>query len=73
MVRSSLSPDNTDECDMDPGGYFIINGNEKTIVVQERVLPNLIMCFKTSHGSISTCHSCSNKFTNSYNALKSLS
>ena len=28
------------------------------------------MCFKTSNGAVSTCHSCSNKFTNSYNALK---
>jgi len=28
---STYSPDNIDECKMDPGGYFIINGSEKLV------------------------------------------
>ena len=56
MVRSSLcslssgSSDSANdyakgECPHDPGGYFIVNGREKTLVVQERISPNIIFCF----------------------------
>ena len=51
MVRSSLcimaTADNYkhNECPHDPGGYFIVNGREKTLVVQERISPNIIFCF----------------------------
>jgi len=51
MVRSSLcmlqKTDSyaQDECPHDPGGYFIVNGREKTLVVQERISPNIIFCF----------------------------
>lgn len=51
MVRSSLCAlkDGDDykngECPHDPGGYFIVNGREKTLVVQERISPNIIFCF----------------------------
>jgi len=57
MVRSSLcsltSGDHDDdyakgECPHDPGGYFIVNGREKTLVVQERISPNIIFCFSAS-------------------------
>jgi len=33
------------ECEMDPGGYFIINGSEKTILGQERAAENMVQCF----------------------------
>jgi len=36
------------ECRMDPGGYFIINGSEKTIIAQERAAENKIYCFNVS-------------------------
>lgn len=54
MVRSSLCMLKTtenytdDECPHDPGGYFIVNGREKTLVVQERISPNIIFCFSPS-------------------------
>lgn len=55
MVKSSvcvLSQNNhlnasiTGECRFDAGGYFIINGSEKTVIAQERAAENRIMCFK---------------------------
>jgi DNA-directed RNA polymerase II subunit RPB2 len=33
------------ECHMDPGGYFIINGSEKTCIGQERAAENQVYCF----------------------------
>ena len=36
---------NAGECKSDPGGYFIINGSEKTILPQERARENKVMCF----------------------------
>ena len=35
-----------DECKYDPGGYFIINGNEKVLISQEKISPNIIQVFK---------------------------
>ena len=40
-----LSSDVTGECRFDPGGYFIINGSEKTVLGQERAAENKIYCF----------------------------
>jgi len=51
MFRSSLCSSSRDkdyaqgECPHDPGGYFIVNGREKTLVVQERISPNIMFCF----------------------------
>ena len=39
------------ECSMDAGGYFIINGSEKTCLAQERAAENLVHCFNTSKNS----------------------
>ena len=36
------------ECAFDPGGYFIINGSEKTCLGQERASENMIFCFNVS-------------------------
>ena len=43
--NSHLNSDITGECKYDPGGYFIINGSEKTVIGQERAAENRIMCF----------------------------
>ena len=40
-----LNPNITGECKFDGGGYFIINGSEKTCLAQERAAENNIMCF----------------------------
>ena len=40
-----LNSDLTGECKYDGGGYFIINGSEKTCLAQERAAENNIMCF----------------------------
>ena len=38
----------TGECKFDAGGYFIINGSEKTVLGQERASENRIYCFNIS-------------------------
>jgi DNA-directed RNA polymerase beta subunit len=43
-----VNSDITGECKMDPGGYFIINGSEKTVLGQERAAENQIYCFNIS-------------------------
>ena len=39
---------NTGECKFDAGGYFIINGSEKTVIGQERAAENRIYCYNIS-------------------------
>jgi len=41
----------TKECLYDPGGYLIINGNEKSIISQEKVCPNIIQVNPISKNS----------------------
>jgi DNA-directed RNA polymerase II subunit RPB2 len=43
--NSHLKPEITGECRVDAGGYFIINGSEKTCIAQERAAENRVMCF----------------------------
>jgi len=38
----------TGECNYDAGGYFIINGSEKTVLGQERAAENRVYCFNIS-------------------------
>jgi DNA-directed RNA polymerase II subunit RPB2 len=46
---SHLDCHTTGECRYDPGGYFIINGSEKTVLGQERTAENKIYCFPASN------------------------
>ena len=39
---------NTGECKYDAGGYFIINGSEKTVLGQERAAENRVYCYNIS-------------------------
>lgn len=38
----------TGECPHDAGGYFIINGSEKTVLGQERAAENKVFCYNVS-------------------------
>ena len=46
-----ISPDITGECRYDPGGYFIINGSEKTVLGQERACENKVFCFPVNNSN----------------------
>jgi DNA-directed RNA polymerase II subunit RPB2 len=57
MIKSSLcvltqykhvENTHTGECKFDAGGYFIINGSEKTVLGQERAAENKVQCFNVS-------------------------
>jgi DNA-directed RNA polymerase II subunit RPB2 len=39
---------NAGECKFDAGGYFIINGSEKTVLGQERAAENKVYCYNVS-------------------------
>ena len=41
----------TGECYFDAGGYFIINGSEKTVLAQERAAENRVYCFNIKKGN----------------------
>ena len=43
-----IQNDITGECHFDAGGYFIINGSEKTVLGQERAAENKVSCFNIS-------------------------
>jgi DNA-directed RNA polymerase beta subunit len=43
-----VSSANTGECKYDAGGYFVINGSEKTVLGQERAAENKVQCFNVS-------------------------
>ena len=44
--HNHLKADYTGECRFDAGGYFIINGSEKTVIAQERAAENKVYCFQ---------------------------
>ena len=46
-LKHATTDDNNDECQYDTGGYFIINGSEKTVIGQERAAENQVYCFNT--------------------------
>ena len=48
---SFLNNTKIDECKMDPGGYFVINGSEKTCLGQEKAADNKIYIFKNKENS----------------------
>ncbi len=62
MVRSKYcilnSKENDEECNYDLGGYFIINGNEKVIISQEKVANNLVQVYKNPKNSAKYSHIC---------------
>ena len=47
---------NNDECIYDFGGYFIINGNEKVVVCQEKIADNIVNVYKNGKNSSKYSH-----------------
>ena len=62
MVRSKYcilnQKGSEDECKYDLGGYFIINGNEKVIISQEKIANNLIQVFKNQKNTTKYSYIC---------------
>ena len=48
---SHIKPIITGECSLDTGGYFIINGSEKTVLAQERAAQNKVYCFNSNNST----------------------
>jgi DNA-directed RNA polymerase II subunit RPB2 len=46
--NSHLDQNITGECPYDAGGYFIINGSEKTVLGQERAAENKVLCYNVT-------------------------
>ena len=46
-----VNNEQTGECRFDAGGYFIINGSEKTVLGQERAAENKVYCYNISKNS----------------------
>uniref|UniRef100_A0A914XX00 DNA-directed RNA polymerase subunit beta n=1 Tax=Panagrolaimus superbus TaxID=310955 RepID=A0A914XX00_9BILA len=49
------------ECPLDPGGYFIINGSEKVLIAQEKMATNTVYVFSVKDGKYAyktECRSC---------------
>lgn len=59
MVRSKYcnlniyKEETRDECKYDPGGYFIVNGSEKIVICQDRMIHNSPMVFIKKNSNIS--------------------
>ena len=51
LSSDKIKPEDFGECKYDLGGYFIINGNEKVIVSQEKIAENKVYAFKTNKNS----------------------
>lgn len=41
------------ECPLDPGGYFIISGSERVLLMQEQIMNNRMILDKNSDGTYS--------------------
>lgn len=47
----TISPELLGECKYDTGGYFIINGNEKVVITQERAAENRICVYRVKNNT----------------------
>ena len=56
ILSSQKIPKKGNECIYDYGGYFIINGNEKVCVSQEKIAENKVYVFKTNKASSKYSH-----------------
>lgn len=52
--NTQIAPQHNKECQLDPGGYFIINGNEKVLISQEKMNNNRVYVFHKNTTKYST-------------------
>ena len=52
--KDNISRREYGECMYDPGGYFIVNGNEKAVVPQEKIADNKLYIFKVNKSNNKT-------------------
>lgn len=52
--NTQIAPQENKECEWDPGGYFIINGNEKVLISQEKMNNNRVYVFHKNTTKYST-------------------
>jgi DNA-directed RNA polymerase II subunit RPB2 len=52
----NLNSKQVGECEYDAGGYFIINGSEKTVIAQERAAENKVFCFDNNKNNNKWCY-----------------
>ena len=52
--NSQIAPQEGKECAYDPGGYFIINGNEKVLISQEKMNNNRVYVFNKNTSKYSS-------------------
>lgn len=64
-----VDDDISGECKYDPGGYFIINGSEKTVLAQERAAENKVYCFKSKKGNTKWSHTAEIKSVPDYKII----
>lgn len=50
-----MTPSESNECVYSRGGYFVINGNRKVIISQEKVSWNTVLCFPGKKSVLSKC------------------
>jgi DNA-directed RNA polymerase beta subunit len=51
MLQHQVVPSTMDECRYDSGGYFIVNGNEKVLISQDRIAENRTYVFVNTKAS----------------------
>ncbi|KAK0418556.1 hypothetical protein QR680_013636 [Steinernema hermaphroditum] len=53
------------ECPLDPGGYFVINGSEKVLIAQEKMATNTVYVFQQKDGKYAYKTECRSSLENS--------
>ena len=56
LASNQSCVDNINECQYDVGGYFVVNGNEKVVISQDRMCENKTYVFTNSKGCTAYSH-----------------
>lgn len=56
VLSTNFDTSNMNECRYDPGGYFVINGNEKVVISQDRISENKTFVFTNTKAGTAYSH-----------------